>query len=266
MGRGLGNKILSFVKRIASKGLPFSAPVFIFFAFLLSPLIFQGTTAEAALKNTISTSPLQVNYNEGNKDFEFFFTIRNKGKKDVKLGAILTLLGGKDKRWRGVKLPEVPAKSSLDFSFSLPASFFFKAPFKEMELKVYGGKFKAFADKSSNYQRMTMSFSKNKKAIVLRDSKTGKKQLIKYSSAASKDKRADSIQGVGVWINGKLINISNGYVFTKLPAPILLALSGNKKALINFTKIQGARSYNLYWSERPGITPRNATKVAGIGS
>ncbi|MDX2469070.1 MAG: hypothetical protein QNL04_00680, partial [SAR324 cluster bacterium] len=69
-----------------------------------------------------------------------------------------------------------------------------------------------------------------------------------------------------VWINGKLVDISGGYLFTKLPAPILLALSGNNKTLINFTKIQGAKSYNLYWSERPGITPRNATKVAGIGS
>ncbi len=266
MGRGLRNKLLPYVKWMALIRHKLLAPSLLLLSLCLSPLIFQVSKAEAALKATVSTSPLQVNYNEDNQDFEFFFTIHNKGKKEAKLGAILTLRGGKNKRWRGVTLPDVPAKSSIDFSFSLPASFFLRSPFKEMELKIYGSSFKTFIDKSSNYQNLTMSFFKGKKSVTLRDSESGKNQDIDFSKKALKGGRGDSIKGVGVWINGKLVTISGSYVFTKLPAPIVFALSGNKKALINFTKIQGAKSYNLYWSKRPGLSAANSTKVEGIGA
>ncbi len=217
----------------------------------------------------VSTSPIRVSWNAENQDFEFFFTIKNQGSKPAELQAILLLKGGVERRWRGVKLPVVPPKSELDFSFSLPAAFLLKAPFRQLILKVYGKDYNIFADKSSNYQNLTMDFFKDKQKVVLSDRSAGKDKEIHFGSKQElsdllKKQRNDYIQGVGVWVNGKLVKITGGHIFTKLPAPILIAVGGNKKVLLSYNRIQGARSYTLFWSNQPGVSAERAKRIQNI--
>ena len=51
------------------------------------------------------------------------------------------------------------------------------------------------------------------------------------------------------------------------PAPTgVTATPGSGRALIAWSTVSGATSYNIYWSTAPGVTTANGTKISGVAS
>jgi hypothetical protein len=114
------------------------------------------TSAPGKSKKPIYVSPVIITWDAQAKAFNADYTVTNNSKKDRELAAIITFQSTTVRWWRGGVLPVVKAGSSGSFAVSFPAYILLKNDYREISVKLYGGKnYKPFLDKSSNYQSLS---------------------------------------------------------------------------------------------------------------
>jgi tetratricopeptide (TPR) repeat protein len=124
--------------------------------YLMVLMLFAVTFGYSQSKKPIRVSPVAISWNAESKAFNAEYTIFNDSKQDRELSAIITFQSTKVRWWRGAVLPEIKAGASERFSISFPAYILLKNDYREISVKLYGGKnYKPFLDKSSNYQSLS---------------------------------------------------------------------------------------------------------------
>ncbi|MCP4753680.1 MAG: hypothetical protein GY866_22580 [Proteobacteria bacterium] len=84
-------------------------------------------------------------------EFSAYFKVENRSEKDAELAAIIEFNYTGNKRWRGVVLPAIKAKSEQFYKTRFPPGIMLKNDYNSITVKIYGKDYKDFFDNSSRY-------------------------------------------------------------------------------------------------------------------
>ncbi len=100
---------------------------------------------------TVRISPMKLQWNADQKRFNVFFSIENWSEEDIETTYILVLKVGKQKVWRGNRLPIIRANSKRPFMMSVSPEIITKNDYFSVSVNLYGKDYNGLIDRSANY-------------------------------------------------------------------------------------------------------------------
>lgn len=120
-------------------------------------LVFLGLGCNIAAKEPsfAKISPLSLQWNSKNSQFEGYFSVINNKKKSASFSSILKFKTNKKRRWRGALLPKIPTNSISHFKISFSPEILLENSYERIALILYEGKYDHYINRSDRQIKLS---------------------------------------------------------------------------------------------------------------